>query len=1293
MNSVLLSAAVAVALALIAALVVPFFVDWGTFRGTVENRASAALGVPVTIDGDLSIRLLPSPVVDARGIEIGESGFQAERIQMRVGLTPLIQGEVQIDQLTITAPRIHIALSNDGALAYNPIAGLGIDAERVSLAALEIRRGVVIVDQPGGAFPILLGLPVLTGGFESLSGPFRLDGALDRRGQTYDLTLNTGRWNRGGSQPENAGGQMRTQLVLAARGRPVAADFDGLLMATRDNRLSFLGQSRFERIVADGEDALPFVIRTETRADGSGAEFSEMVAELGDPAARVALEGRGMVRFGQSPGIDLDLGAQQADFDRLIDSLSTGPDDDRSLFGLLGKLASVAFPFPGKVETTIGRAIIAGNIVENVRARFGYSGPLVENPGEATETERPGRWRAEEIRALLPGESAVRLSGDVDAQPGPEGEGRLVGSFAIDSQRPRVLADWLFPGERARNAWITGALSAEGAIAMGRDALDITDIAATLDDSRVTGSIISRADAPAEVTLQADQLQLGALRALADRLSQANRPGRDVDDGSDMLAGRGLKLNLGVDRILSENFIAGGMQVRAGIVDGRLELEEATVDDLAGAQISARSGDEDGALALEVRADRVDGLAELLRVFGQEPLADRMAAAPALFAPLDLSGGLTPQAGQDARYAIDAAGLVGPTRVSVNGTLGSDIARWRDVPLNVDLKLTAPRAVTILRQAGLADGAIPQVPSSDDAQATLSLVLDGTPKRRIETDLSAQQGEASLQLKGGVWFPGAGSDGPGIDLLVEADGVPPVLMQVVLGDWAAGIEQPVSAAGRINGVPPYALRALQADIDGNRISGDGIFDRRPGRPTRLSLTLDADRLSLAWLGERVFGQPVADFAEALAGRAAYPEGMVDWRLPDGIEVRATMTADRLDVMQDVSLRGAEISAGLESDAVRISEFSGDAFGGTVSGALDLGLVDGETTLSGRFDLEGAQLADFVWERGGRPVGEGGFSLSASFESAARSYEGLVAQSSGGGAFTLADASLRGITSVALDRIVAAADEGMELDEATITRVLAAYLDQGSSDLETIELPFSIAGGVVRVNRLSIDAAPLTFLASGTADLTARTLQSNWTVRARPDEGAPEKVREFGMSFDGPFRAPQRQIDAQPLVGYLTIRAFEREVERIERQQAALHERGRMDRELIHFRRKIAEEARRQREEEEAERARRRAAEEAARQAEIRAREAARQAEIRAREAAERAEQERLEAAQEAARLQQLQLQQAAPPPLPEAQTANPPPLPEAQIVGPPPGAASVPPPLPPSNSSPFELQGVDPAGG
>jgi hypothetical protein len=1286
MNSVLLSAAVGLALALIAALVVPFFVDWGTFRGTVESRASAALGVPVEIEGDLSVRLLPSPVVDASGVKIGESGgFQAERIEMRLGLTPLIQGDVQIDQLRITAPRIHINLSSDGALAHNPIAGMTLDASRVSLAALDVRRGIITVNHPDRELPMLLGLPVLTGGFESLQGPFKLDGAIDRRGQTYDLTLNTGGWNAGGSQPENAGGQMRTQLVLAARGRPVAADFDGLVMATRDNRLSFKGQSRFERIVADGEDALPFVIRGETTADGEKAEFSDLVVELGDPAARVALEGSGSAQFGRSPEVTVALEAQQADFDRLTSSLSTGPDDDRSLFGLLGKLASVSLPMRGTVDAEIGRAIISGNIVERARARFGFSGPQIVDAGTTEETERPGTWRAEDVRAILPGDSAIRLSGDVDSAEADEGQGRLTGRFAIQSERPRILADWLFPGERARNAWIEGALDAEGGIAMGRDGIAVTDIEATLGESRLSGAIVAMADAPAEVTLQADQLQLGALRALADRLGQANTPGRGlVDDEAGLLAGRGLKLDLGVDRILSEDFVAGGMRLRAGVVDGRLELDEASVDDLAGAQISARSGETEGSLSMAVTADRVDGLAELLRVFGQTDLADRMAASPTLFAPLDLSGGLTPEAGVNGPYEVVASGQAGPAQVSLSGVMGTDIARWREVPLELELEATAPDALSLLRQAGIAAGAIAAIPAGNQGDAAvLTLSLEGTPEERLDTDFSLSQGETRLTLKGGVWFPGGGADGPGLDLVAEAEAIPPQLMTSVLGDWAAGLETSVGVTGRIDGVPPYALRAIRIDLGENRIIGDGVYDPDFASKRRLTLNLEAESLSLPWVATRALGPQAPIFMAALAGDAEYPADPIGWRLPDGLELRGKVSAKALSVLEDVDLRDADVEFELESNGLRLSQLSGSAYGGEVSGAVSLNQISGETLMSGRLTVEGVEFSDFVWERGGRPIAEGALDLSATFESAARSFEGLVAQATGNGAFAVSQASLRGVTEVAFDQIVSAADEGMELNEASITPLLAAYLDQGSVDVGTMELPFSLAGGVVRFSRVSIDAGELTFLASGSADLTERTLQSNWSVRAKPDPDAPDSVREFGMRFDGPFKAPTRSLDTQPLISLLTIRAFEKEVERIEREQAALHERGRMDRELRHQRRLSNEEARRQREEAEAERARERAAARARQQRE--AREAARRAaRIEAQEAARRAqepdEQRLLREAQEAAQRQQdLRTQQTvAPPPSGQGQSA----VPEQENF------IQVRP-----RRSPLELQGIDPAGG
>lgn len=74
MNSALLTIGIAIAAALVAALVGPFFIDWGGYRSFFETRASTFLGAPVRIEGDLSARLLPQPRVVAHDVSVGKDG-------------------------------------------------------------------------------------------------------------------------------------------------------------------------------------------------------------------------------------------------------------------------------------------------------------------------------------------------------------------------------------------------------------------------------------------------------------------------------------------------------------------------------------------------------------------------------------------------------------------------------------------------------------------------------------------------------------------------------------------------------------------------------------------------------------------------------------------------------------------------------------------------------------------------------------------------------------------------------------------------------------------------------------------------------------------------------------------------------------------------------------------------------------------------------------------------------------------------------------------------------------------
>ena len=82
MQTTLLTAAIALILALVAALVGPLLVDWGTYRPLFEAQASRLVGLPVVVKGRIDARLLPSPQLTLHDIEIG-----GETIRARAALT------------------------------------------------------------------------------------------------------------------------------------------------------------------------------------------------------------------------------------------------------------------------------------------------------------------------------------------------------------------------------------------------------------------------------------------------------------------------------------------------------------------------------------------------------------------------------------------------------------------------------------------------------------------------------------------------------------------------------------------------------------------------------------------------------------------------------------------------------------------------------------------------------------------------------------------------------------------------------------------------------------------------------------------------------------------------------------------------------------------------------------------------------------------------------------------------------------------------------------------------------
>jgi len=106
--------AVLVALVLGALLAVPLLLDMPAIQTYASQAASHALGRPVKFSA-LSVSALPLPTVKLRGLEVAEdSSFgpgpfvTVTEGRMRIRIRPLLQGRVELADLTLEEPRIHV---------------------------------------------------------------------------------------------------------------------------------------------------------------------------------------------------------------------------------------------------------------------------------------------------------------------------------------------------------------------------------------------------------------------------------------------------------------------------------------------------------------------------------------------------------------------------------------------------------------------------------------------------------------------------------------------------------------------------------------------------------------------------------------------------------------------------------------------------------------------------------------------------------------------------------------------------------------------------------------------------------------------------------------------------------------------------------------------------------------------------------------------------------------------------------------------------------------------------------
>src|SRR5580658_959026 len=223
-QTTLLGLAIAIILALVAALVAPLVVDWNHYRTAFENEASRLTGLSVRVTGAIDARILPTPRIKLRNVEVGEAGqeprLRAGSLDLEVKLGPLIRGEVQATEARLVTPQFNLALDRSGAIDW-PIPTRAWRADDLSISRLRIEDGSIVFADAASGSRLMLQKLSFDGDIRTLLGPFSGDGTFVVGDEPYSYRLSGGR--------VDAASGLKIRLSIDPSNHPLTIDIDGAL--------------------------------------------------------------------------------------------------------------------------------------------------------------------------------------------------------------------------------------------------------------------------------------------------------------------------------------------------------------------------------------------------------------------------------------------------------------------------------------------------------------------------------------------------------------------------------------------------------------------------------------------------------------------------------------------------------------------------------------------------------------------------------------------------------------------------------------------------------------------------------------------------------------------------------------------------------------------------------------------------------------------------------------------------------------------------------------------------------
>ncbi|MCP3387576.1 AsmA family protein [Bradyrhizobium sp. CCGB12] len=1100
MQTTLLGLAIAFIIALLAALIGPYFIDWNQFRPQFEAEATRIIGVPVRVAGELDARLLPAPTLRLRSVTFGGNNdlgrLRADKLDVEFSLGSLMRGEWRATELSVGGMAVDLGLDARGRVDLPSIASGSFNLASLAIERLNLTGRIALHDATSRS-TLELNDIVFSGDVRSLAGAVRGEGSFSTTGVRYPFRISSG--------PSADGNATRLHLNIDPGERAILADLEGVLAF--DNRLPKFDGALMLAVPAvkkAGEAGpTPWKLTTKLKADPAGAKFEQVDASIGTEDAALKLGGVGDLKFGASPLLRAVLSARQVDADKL--TAKDDADPQRVLPALRAGLAAIPqAPIPAQIEFNSDQIMLGGRPLQNITA----------------ELQTDGRsWTFQRLELRAPGMTQLSLNG---ATPGADS---FSGRLSVESSDPDALVAWL-QGRSEINRRSTRPLRLAGDVTIAANHLAIDRLKADIEGGAVEGRIAfvqtgaskgSRIDAE----LKADRLDLDAAASFVRAL--AGPQGEWPEEA---------KLSLDIGRAISAGQELRPFAAKLGYGPAALSLEQLRFGQASGVTTEA-SGNFDrahatGKLALKSSANSLRDLTALIEPFAPAVRA-RFDAIPAISGAtrlkldlsLDRNAEHADRSNARVVFDLDSPQLKATATLAAQAPVaaidGIDIDRLRNSDFTLDSKVSTPQAGALLALLGL-----DRMVAAGEGASQLEGKLSGTWQKPLQFSAKLSGGLDANALGNFDWSTSKGS----ASLRVRNVNLAPLFGTSVTDKSV----QNVSLSARVG-------------LSGNRLTFDDLDSSAAGSHLRGHLTVTLDQETSV---DGEMGLDSLDLAPALAmaiGAAGHDPGEpLSPGLVGGWRGRIVFQALRGTLPSGIELRPVGGTIRSDGQSLALDALKGGIGGGEMSASLDARNGANGLTLNTRIELGNVDAATLRYRDLALPKGRA--SVQMALTSQGRSVAALTGALAGNGTVTLDSAEIAGLNPRAFEIAIRASDGGQVADDNRLRQLVEPALSAGPIAVASAQIPFTIRDGRLRVGATPLEAKNARAIVSGGYDIPAdqADIRASLTPIMTGLSGAPPEIQLFAA---GPPDKLSRTVDLAPLSSWLAVRTIDRETRRLD----------------------------------------------------------------------------------------------------------------------------------------------------